>query len=276
VVGEDIGMGQDLRVQHKESLDEMLRLVQDTLKALKPIVAEAKKDAILRRWVMTLGVMMLNVGRSISRLIETDDAVSIMILGRSLYEYRIKTVFFLKDKATRRLAYDQYMTTVTAYIEALNKLPTTTADLKAKLDAAQGAWIEAGGKADIQFGKWGTTSMATSLAKPADVFQDGNGIKYTHELRTFYNTPSWFVHGAPGLIAEFFEKWQPHEQGVEDFNLSERPLNHNDVPHNVRGCIADLCMYLYVVRDHYKIQKFDLKLASDKAKKLSPLNAHNT
>jgi hypothetical protein len=263
-------MDDNVRAKHKALFDEMLRYVDQTLKLLPPKQALSKKDAVLLRWVMTMGVMILNVGRSISRLIDTEDAVSIIILSRCLYEYRIKTRYFLKDANSRRTAFDQFRTTVSAYIDALKKLPTLTATVDAQLTRAQEAWIKAGGKDELFTGKIGPTSMAIALAEPADVLRDEDGNKYTYELRTFYNVPSWFVHGSPPLIAEFFERWLPEERDVADFNISTTPLYHNDINHMIRGVIADLYMYLGTVRTYYKIEVFSVRLAVDRAKALMP------
>jgi hypothetical protein len=261
--------------QHKASVDEMLALISDSLKALPPQQPLAKKDAVLLRWVMTLGALMLNVGRSISRLIETGDVVSITILARCTYEYRTKARFFLKDATTRRLAFDQYMTTVTAYTEALKRLPTLTPILNQQLDAAQEAWIKAGGKADKFSGKRGVTAMATELAPKEEILTDEDGNKYTYELRTFYNTPSWYVHAEAPLIAEFFSTWQPDSDDPADFVISETPLYHDDVCHIVRGCIGDMYMYLGTVRTYYKIPMDDVQAAVGRAKLLSPLHPNN-
>jgi hypothetical protein len=263
-------MPTDLRAKHKALFDEMLDIVEKTLKLLPPKQALSKKDAVLLRWVMTLGVMILNVGRSISRLIDTDDAVSIIILSRCIYEYRTKTRYFLRDANSRRTAFDQFRTTVSAYIDALKKLPTLTPSVDAKLTTAQDAWIKAGGKDDLFTGKVGVTSMALALAKPTDVLRDDDDNKYTYELRTFYNVPSWFVHGSPPLIPEFSERWQPEDRAVEDFNISTTPLYHNDINHMIRGVIADLYMYLGTVRTYYKIEMFSVSLAVDRAKALTP------
>jgi hypothetical protein len=268
-------MPTDEHAQHKAVFDEMLALIATTLKTLPPKTTLAKKDAVLLRWVMTLGALMLNVGRSISRMIETDDAVSITILARCMFEYRVKTRFFLKDATTRRLAYDQFMTTVTAYTEALKKLPPLAPNQDAMLDAAQDAWLKAGGKADKFSGKRGVTAMATDLADPNDVFTDEEGNKYTHELRTFYNTPSWYVHAEAPLIAEFFAKWQPDSASGDHFVISETPLYHDDIFTTVRGCIADMYMYLGTVRTYYNIPMTDVQLANERAKLLSPLHPNN-
>jgi hypothetical protein len=192
-----------------------------------------------------------------------------------MYEYRIKTRYFLKDSTTRRLAFDQYMTSVTAYVLALKKLPTLTSDLDQQLDEMQDAWINAGGKADTLSGKRGVTAMAIALAQPSDVFTDDDGDKYTHELRTFYNTPSWYVHAEAPVIAEFFETWQPDSNDPTDFSISETPLYHEDIFHIVRGCIGDMYMYIGTARTHYNIPMTDLQASVERAKLLSKLHPSN-
>jgi hypothetical protein len=261
----------DLKTAHKESLDEMLRLVDQTLDALKPTEVLSKKDAVLRRWVICLGVLMLNVGRSISRLVETEDVISIIVLCRCLYEYRIKTQFFLKGPKTRRIAFKQFMTTVTALVNALRSLPTLTTEVDSQLTRANDAWIAAGGEQDTFTAKWSVTAMALDLAAPSDVLVDRDG-KYTYELRTSYILPSWFVHGSAPLITEFYERWQPHQLGLDDWSLSKTPINHDDVLPSVRRAIAHLCMYIRVVRLSYGIPFEDVMPAVERAKLLSPLN----
>jgi hypothetical protein len=259
-------MPEDLKAKHKASLDEMLRLIDHTLKALPPKQKEGRRDVALRRWAMMLGVMMLNVGRTVSRLIETDDVVSILILGRSIYEYRLKAQYFFKDKTTRRLAFDQFMTIVTAYVNGLRRLPTLTPTLDQKLEMMRDSWVQTGGKADPYSGHRAVKTMALDLASPGEVKQDADGDKYTAALSTSYGIPSWYAHASAPLIAEF----SPHWYDDEDWTFSETPVNHTDVLPMIRGIIADLFMYLWTVRKHYKIQSYDLKLAVERSRELMP------
>jgi hypothetical protein len=113
--------------------------------------------------------------------------------------------------------------------------------------------------------------MALDLAAPSDVLVDRDG-KYTYELRTSYILPSWFVHGSAPLITEFYERWQPHQLGLDDWSLSKTPINHDDVLPSVRRAIAHLCMYIRVVRLSYGIPFEDVMPAVERAKLLSPLN----
>lgn len=182
----------DEKAKHKASLEEMLCLLEQTLEAVrlyKPKAPEARRDIALRRWAMTLGALMLNVGRSASRLIETDDVVSVMILGRSMYEYCLKTRYFFKDNQTRRLAFDQFMTIVTSFVQGLRRLPTITDDIDAKLAASYDAWLAAGGKEDPYSGKRAATTMALALAKPNEILKDNSGDSYSHQLTTSYHIP---------------------------------------------------------------------------------------
>ncbi len=255
------------KVKHKASRDEMLRLLEDTLKLLPPKQREGKRDVALRRWAIMLGTMMLNVGRTVSRLIDTDDVVSVLILGRSMYEYRLKTQYFFKDKATRRLAHDQYMTIVTAYVRGLRRLPNSTPTLDQRLNIMHESWLESGGKADHYSGHRAVKTMALDLASPVEIHEDLHGEKYTAALTTSYLIPSWYVHGSAALIAEFTRQWYDDN----DWNVSAIPLNHPDVLPMVRGVVADLFIYLWTVRSHYKIASYDLKLAVERSRELLPL-----
>lgn len=259
----------DDKAKHKACLEQMLRLLEQTLEAVrtyKSKAPEARRDIALRRWAMALGALMLNAGRSISRLIETDDLVSIMILSRSMYEYRLKTQYFLKNNATRRLAFDQFMTIVTSFVQGLRRLRTVTEDIDAKLTASYDAWVAAGGKEDPYSGKRAVTTMALDLAKPNEILTDKNGDRYTHELTTSYHIPSWFSHGTATVIGEFFPKWYDDA----DMTFQITPLHHNSVEVYIRGVISEIVQYLFVVRKRYSLEMFSLKLAIERSRDLQP------
>jgi hypothetical protein len=259
----------DDKDKHKASLDEMLQLLEHTLKlvrAYKPKAPEARRDIALRRWAMTLGALMLNVGRSISRLIDTDDVVTVMILSRSMYEYRLKTQYFLKDNQTRRLAFDQFMTIVTAFVQGLRRLPTITEDIDDRLTASHNAWIASGGKEDPYSGKRAVTTMAIELAQPGEVLKDDKGNEYTHQLTTSYHIPSWFAHGSAPVVGEFFPKWYDDA----DMTFQTTPLHHNSVLVYIRGVISEIFQYIFLVRKRYDIEMFSLKQAVERSKLLQP------
>jgi hypothetical protein len=254
----------DKRAKHKACLDEMLRNLEATLKELQPKAKESGREAALRRWSIMLGVMMLNVGRTILRLIDTNDVVSATILSRSIYEYRISIEYFLKDSKTRTAAFEQFQAIVTIFVKEIKRLPTATPTVRERLDAMRDAWIKLGGKADPYSGSRAFTKMVLELAPPEMVKTDESGDKYTDEMVTSYGLPSWFAHGSAPLIGEFMPQWYE----PDGWTVSMTPLNHPDILPIVRGVIKDLVAYLRTVRAHYDLPLYGLKSAVERSRDL--------
>ena len=252
--------------KHKASLEEMLGLLESTIEQVRTLkeLAPGKRDVAVRRWVLMLGAMMLNVARSVGRLADSGDVAAIYILNRSIYEYKIKTLYFLKDSKTRRLAHEQYMTTATAYIQGLKRLPTMTEELSAQMDALQNAWFESGGKEDPYSGARGVTTMALELASPDEILTLNDRDKYTHDLSVSYHIPSWFVHGSAPLIGEFFSNLNDDS----DWTLNNIPSNHTNVLPLLRSTISYLFVYMHAVRRHYRLAENDLVLPIKRAQQL--------
>jgi hypothetical protein len=255
------------RKRHREAFEKMLGLVLSTVKSLKDQQksSTAKKDVALRRWAMYLGLLMVNVGKSVARLIDTEDVTAIAILCRSIYEYRVKTEFFLHDAKTQELALQQYLTIPTAYRRQLKRMPTTTDEIEKQLDAMFEAWIKQGGAKDIYSGSKGLTKMALALAGKKEILKDENGEEYTHALAVSYGHPSWFAHGDAPLIAEFFPEWMKDD----NWDYVEEPSSSGALS-TIRGSIGDVFTYLVHVRRHYDIPLIPVQVAMRRALELSP------
>lgn len=253
----------DPKTRHKDALDKMLRLLEQTLPTVvKPKSGESKRQIALRRWMATLGAMLLNVGRSIGRLDPTEDAVAVTILCRSMFEYRVKALYFLKDNEAARNAMKQYMTTISGYVYGLKNLPTEFPGVTDRLGEVHEAWIKAGGQ-QLHAGNVTLTNMALSL-DPSKVKVDDKQGRYSDELITYQHIPSWFVHGEPQLLAEFFPNWLDEN----DHTFTTAPTYHGDALIHVRGAIGDIYAYLFEVRKTYGMILLPLKYAAEAHKEL--------
>jgi hypothetical protein len=254
----------DPKTRHKDALDKMLRLLEQTLPTVvKPKPGESKRQIALRRWMATLGAMLKNVGRSISRLDPTDDAVAITILCRSMFEYRVKALYFLKDNEAARNATKQYMTPISGYVNGLQKLPTKFPGVTERLSEIYEAWIKAGGQ-QLHAGNITLTKVALALTDLTKIKVDDKQGRYSDELIAFQHIPSWFVHGEPQLLAEFFPNWLDEN----DHTFTTSPTYHGDALIHVKGAIGDIYAYLLFVRKKYGMMLLPLKYAAEAHKEL--------
>jgi hypothetical protein len=190
-----------------EVVRKLRRLLEKTTDALPPANPSALSadEMAQRRWQIHLGVLMHDAARSIEKLAKANELRGCIILSRCLYEYRIRSAYYMKHPD---IALKLYRSARSRHYWDLQRLPPL--DVATEIEMANDylQWYKTSDASDENLGLPGVVAMAVDLAEPNDVLTDPKGKKYVHEEATSYTIPSWFVHGGPQLIVDLFDDWE--------------------------------------------------------------------
>jgi hypothetical protein len=189
-----------------EVVRKLRRLIEKTTDALPPRTPSAlsAEEIAQRRWQIHLGILMHDATRSLEKLAKANELRGCIILSRCLYEYRVRSAYYLKHPD---IALTLYQSARSRQYWDLQRLPPL--DVATEIEMANNylAWYKTADLTDENLGLPGVVKMAVDLAEPQDVRTDPKGQKYVHDEATSYTIPSWYVHGGPQLIVDLFDDW---------------------------------------------------------------------
>jgi len=178
---------------------------------------------------------------------------SAVILARSIFEYRIKSEYFL---ANRKEAYRQYRMIPKRVHADLSKLPAPDDAAAAELVNRYLEWRRTAGLlADDNAGDIGAAKMFLTIA--TDKRRASEGSEYSPEFIDKYGIPSWTVHADAAAIAQVFPLWNSDDNWtINEPALLEQLGTASQVLHT-------LFDHLRAVRIHHKMEVESLKRLRD-------------
>lgn len=252
---------------HIGILHKVRRLAEKTTDSLKPEnPAELDAQAIAqRRWQIHLGVLMIDVLRSMEKLARAKESRSCVILGRSVYEYQLRSEWCLKhpDKALAL-----FETIPKRHYTDMQRLPPLDPQTEVAMASSYLEWRKSADLSDENMGVPGVVTMSLDLARPEDKLQDATGRQYVNAETIANAIPSWYVHGNPQLIYELFDDWT----NPENWHFSKE-LRVMRLPSIIRGAIGSGCVYLANLRRAFGMDDSEVKnlyLATAKLAGLRP------
>jgi hypothetical protein len=240
-----------------EALHGLRKLVEKTADNLRPSESLDEEAVAQRRWQIMLGILTLDAARSMERLAKAAEVRTCIILARCIYEYRIRSAYYLKhpDDALR-----QYRLVPSRHYKDMQKLPSSNADAEAALAANYLEWRKNAENPDDKARVPAVARMAYDLAPPGERLKDANGTEYAQEEGAAYGIPSWYVHGQAPIILELFDDWEDPTNWR--FYKDVRVMRLETI---LRGTNGFLAVYLKTLREAFNMDIAPVKRAFGKA-----------
>ncbi len=217
--------------------------IYDAVERLRPHKFKSKRDVVERRWQILLLTLSADAVRGFITMLKARNHRSAIILARSIFEYRIKSEYFL---ANRKEAYRQYRLIPKRVHADLSKLPAPDDAAAAELVNMYLEWRRTAGRlADDYAGGVGVSKMFLTIA--GDKRHTSDGIEYSPEFIDKYGIPSWTVHADAAAIAQVFLFWNSDDNWmIGEASLFEQLGAASQVMHT-------LFDHLRAVRIHYNM-----------------------
>jgi len=172
--------------------------IDDAIEQLSQAKPTSKREVADRRWQVYLLVLSGDALRGVAALLRAKEYRCAVILARSIFEYRIKAEYLLKN---RKEAYRQFNLLPKKIYADLGRLPAPNVMDQAQLVNLYLEWRRtAGTLADETRRDIGAFQMAMAILEDQNTDSEGNA--YSPEFVDKYGIPSWTVHADAAGIAE--------------------------------------------------------------------------
>lgn len=226
-------------------IEAHLANIDDAIETLHPKKRKSKREVAELRFQVYILVLTRSAIRGLVALLRAREYRSAIVLGRCLFEYRIKSEYLLKN---RKEAYRQFSLIPRRIHADLIRLPSPDDVTAAEITNSYLSWRRTAGKlADDYMGDIGVSRMALSIAEDRQIDQDER--EYSKEFIHKYGIPSWTVHADAVGIVEIFPGWDRDD----NWTIADQAFEREQFSSVTQQTLHTVFDHLRAIRIHYKL-----------------------